>query len=183
MLIKELFADNGAFSYFATLPSYKTVLGDLDPNILDCTMILLYGERKVMPLPFDDVTKLYECVWTDNKDGWQRIWQAWNAEYDVLSSKMQTTNVKSNHTDNTDTNSETIGKTAAYDSDTLLNDTSGTVSDTSTKTTEDSSLTETFGTYGVPHYKAILDEIKMRRNNVVRGFVEKVASYLTLDIY
>lgn len=177
MTIKELFNDGeGMFEFFATLPSYETVFGDLSPDVLDDTIVLLYGERTIIPLPFDTVDHIYSCIWVTNKDSWQRMWKAWLAEYDVLASKMQVTTTAADHDDTTDRTAEVKGKRAAYDTDTLLDDTSDITTDKTNKVASANETTETTGTFGVPMYKAVSDEIKMRKNSVLLDIVKKAAS-------
>lgn len=183
MTIKELFNEKGMFGYFATLPSYEQTFGDLDPDVLDSTIVLLCGERPTIPLSFDTVDNIYSCIWTINKDSWGRIWKAWLAEYDVLASKMQVTMTETGNSDTITRNYETTGKRAAYDTDTLLDDTSDITTDNTTKKASVSGSSETTGTFGVPMYKAVSDEIKMRKNDVLLDILRKAVSYLVLDIY
>lgn len=190
--IKEFITfEKGFFSQMAKdKPElYTELFEDVPAANMDMDLIVTCGERYAAPLLIHyDMSKVVDYVLNRYCDGWKRVKNALNEDYNVLTpydNKRVTTQEKTGTNTTSGTVSDKTGVTT-FDSDEAVDKTiESTVNEGTTNATEKVTITvENTGTNGnMAISNLIQNEIEVRKNSFIALVIGDVENQLSLDIY
>lgn len=194
--VKEFITfEKGFFSTMQEVANfeYNTLFVDqfssIDPHNLDMDLLVTCGERYASPLlVHHDMEKVVNFVLNRYYEGWKRIKNALNVEYNVLSpydTKKVTTQEKSTEATNNSTVTDKTGVVAFDATEATDKSVDSTTNNGSTKGSEKVTITvENSGMNGNATVASLIaNEIEVRKNSFISLVIGDVENQLTLDIY
>ena len=182
--------ENSFFNTFKTLaPSiYSSLFGDIEPKVLDMSLLSNSGERFASPLlTLYTLEEVVNMIVTEKSQSWEKVKTAMFADYDLTNLNQQTTEITNTKNSNTSQNVNNNNKEKVYtfDDTTTPSDTTenNTIGETTGNVTENGTTrTSVSGSKSNIQY-VIEREIRLRRLSFINMVVKDTMNYITLSIY
>ena len=191
--IAEILTVDGATSFFNTFktlaPSiYSSLFGEVDPKVLDMSLLSNSGERYASPLltsyPLEEVVNM---IVSEKSQSWEKVKTAMFADYDLTDLNQQTTEITNTKSSNTaqNVNNNNKEKVYTFDDTTTPSDTTenNMIGETTGNVTENGTTrTSVSGSKSNIQY-VIEREIRLRKLSFINMVVKDTMNYITLSIY
>ena len=182
--------ENSFFNTFKTLaPSiYSSLFGDIEPRVLDMSLLSNSGERYASPLlTLYTLEEVVNMIVTEKSQSWEKVKTAMFADYDLTNLNQQTTEITNTKNSNTSQNVNNNNKEKVYtfDDTTTPSDTTenNAIGETTGNVTENGTTrTSVSGSKSNIQY-VIEREIRLRRLSFINMVVKDTMNYITLSIY
>ena len=191
--IAEILTVDGEKSFFTTFKNiaplvYSSLFGELEPKVLDMSLLSNSGERFASPLlTLYTLEEVVNMIVTEKSQSWEKVKTAMFADYDVTNLNQQTTEITNTKNSNTSQNVNNNNKEKVYtfDDTTTPSDTTenNTIGETTGNVTENGTTrTSVSGSKSNIQY-VIEREIRLRRLSFINMVVKDTMNYITLSIY
>ena len=191
--IAEILTVDGEKSFFTTFKNiaplvYSSLFGELEPKVLDMSLLSNSGERFASPLlTLYTLEEVVNMIVTEKSQSWEKVKTAMFADYDVINLNQQTTEITNTKNSNTSQNVNNNNKEKVYtfDDTTTPSDTTenNTIGETTGNVTENGTTrTSVSGSKSNIQY-VIEREIRLRRLSFINMVVKDTMNYITLSIY
>ena len=191
--ICEILTVDGATSFFNTFktlaPSiYSSLFGDVEPKVLDMSLLSNSGERYASPLltsyPLEEAVTM---IVAEKSNSWQKVKNAMFADYDLTNINQQSTEITNTKSSNTSQNVNNNNKEKVYtfDDTTTPSDTTenNMIGETTGNVTENGT-TKTIVSGSKSNIQYVIErEIRLRRLSFINMVVKDTMNYITLSIY
>ena len=191
--IAEILTVDGEKSFFTTFKNiaplvYSSLFGELEPKVLDMSLLSNSGERFASPLlTLYTLEEVVNMIVTEKSQSWEKVKTAMFADYDVINLNQQTTEITNTKNSNTSQNVNNNNKEKVYtfDDTTTPSDTTenNMIGETTGNVTENGTTrTSVSGSKSNIQY-VIEREIRLRKLSFINMVVKDTMNYITLSIY
>lgn len=164
---------------------YQTIFGTIDPNLLDSTLLMRYGNR-TLALTFnnDNYKALINSVITINGDSWEKQAQAFNVSYNVaqgasVESEKTISGTTDDNSTGVDENQDITFNNSEYGNNERTNRTN-----TANRKSEQKETYRQSGNLGGSNIiENVTQEVKLRQNNLRAQVIKELVNEITLQIY
>lgn len=191
--IAEILTVDGEKSFFTTFKNiaplvYSSLFGELEPKVLDMSLLSNSGERFASPLlilyPLEEVVNM---IVTEKSQSWEKVKTAMFADYDLTNLNQQSTEITNTKNSNTSQNVNNNNKEKVYtfDDTTTPSDTTenNMMGETTGNVTENGS-TKTIVSGSKSNIQYVIErEIRLRKLSFINMVVKDTMNYITLSIY
>ena len=191
--IAEILTVDGENSFFTTFKNiaplvYSSLFGEVDPKVLDMSLLSNSGERYASPLltsyPLEEVVNM---IVSEKSQSWEKVKTAMFADYDLTDLNQQTTEITNTKSSNTaqNVNNNNKEKVYTFDDTTTPSDTTenNMIGETTGNVTENGTTrTSVSGSKSNIQY-VIEREIRLRKLSFINMVVKDTMNYITLSIY
>lgn len=191
--IAEILTVDGVNSFFTTFKNiaplvYSSLFGELEPKVLDMSLLSNSGERFASPLltlyTLDEVVNM---IVSEKSQSWEKIKNAMFADYDLTNLNQQTTEITNTKNSNTSQNVNNNNKEKVYtfdDTTTPSDTTENNMMGETTGNVTENGTTQTRVSGSKSNIQYIIErEIRLRRLSFINMVVKDTMNYITLSIY
>lgn len=191
--IAEILTVDGEKSFFTTFKNiaplvYSSLFGELEPKVLDMSLLSNSGERFASPLlilyPLEEVVNM---IVTEKSQSWEKVKTAMFADYDLTNLNQQSTEITNTKNSNTSQNVNNNNKEKVYtfdDTTTPSDTTENNMMGETTGNVTENGTTKTIVSGSKSNIQYVIErEIRLRKLSFINMVVKDTMNYITLSIY
>lgn len=191
--IAEILTVDGEKSFFTTFKNiaplvYSSLFGELEPKVLDMSLLSNSGERFASPLlilyPLEEVVNM---IVTEKSQSWEKVKTAMFADYDLANLNQQSTEITNTKNSNTSQNVNNNNKEKVYtfdDTTTPSDTTENNMTGETTGNVTENGTTKTIVSGSKSNIQYVIErEIRLRKLSFINMVVKDTMNYITLSIY